>query len=886
MFGFRYLAALTIAVVLGTSTSFAANPTPEQLAQFKRLPPAQQQALARQYGIDPAMLNNAGSRSSAQSVSDSEPTIEPRSVVAPKSRNEAQYETSSGKTIQPFGYDLFAGQPTSFTPLADLPVPNDYVIAAGDEIVIQLYGKDNATHRLVVGRDGAIQLPKLGPIAVAGFHFSELKESLDARIKQQIIGVDTAISLGTLRTMQVYVMGDAFQPGAYNVNALSTVTQAMIAAGGIKETGSLRKVQIKRNGRTVKQIDLYNLLLKGNGSEDIRLQAGDTVFIPAKGAEVVVEGEVTRPAIYELKGKETLNQVLAIAGGTTATTYLENVLIDRRNAKGIDVYAKNLNQASAGHFIIQNGDTIRLQAKSSTYRNAVSVRGDVVRQGAFQFRNGMKVSDLFGSLASSMNDNADLDYALLIRERNVQGDLEVFQFSLAKALQDKNSIDNYRLQPKDRVWVFSTADSDPVWALQQKKLYQQARSDKKALDKTRTITQNMGPQFDAQTGAEIQGIQTKSKIALDQLSQDETISTNPYSREIMLEPLIERLKMQSSNREPVQIVEIRGEVRYPGVYPLAKQVRLQDIVNAAGGYKETAYKTNIEISRVVERNGVAKIEHLKIPMPASASDYQANVALQSKDRINVFARPEWRGELNVEIQGEVQFPGLYTLQRGETIAELVSRAGGLTEFAYSAGTIYSRESLRRQEQERLKLLNASLRQEIASLTLRRQTSSAQYPTSPVDAMGIVDELENSEAVGRMVINMPDILADSGRVDVQLEDGDKLYIPPQRDVVSIMGEVQFSSNHIFEDKLTVEDYLERAGGVKKQADADRIYVIRANGSVMLPNNGYWFSRSNKPLAPGDTIVVPIDTDYLDGLSTLSTATQMLYQIGVAWSAVKD
>lgn len=183
------------------------------------------------------------------------------------------------------------------------------------------------------------------------------------------------------------------------------------------------------------------------------------------------------------------------------------------------------------------------------------------------------------------------------------------------------------------------------------------------------------------------------------------------------------------------------------------------------------------------------------------------------------------------------------------------------------------------------MLNLQLRQEIASLTLRRQSASARYGTSPAEAMAIADKLDTTEPIGRLVIDLPDILKGEKEFDVLLENQDKLYIPPQRRVISVVGEVQFSAAHQFSGKLGLEDYLNKSGGTKRQADTDRIYVIRANGSVMLPNNSYWFSRDTESLEPGDTIVVPIDTDYQDSLSAWTSATQILYQIGVAWNAIQ-
>lgn len=209
--------------------------------------------------------------------------------------------------------------------------------------------------------------------------------------------------------------------------------------------------------------------------------------------------------------------------------------------------------------------------------------------------------------------------------------------------------------------------------------------------------------------------------------------------------------------------------------------------------------------------------------------------------------------------------------------------GGITAYANPNGAIFARKALRQQEEQRLVMLRDELRQEISTMTLRRQSTIANYSSSPAEAMTVVNQLENSKAIGRMTIDMPALLSGEKQSDILLEDGDKLYIPTMQNVVSIAGMVQFPSAHIYKGDTSINEYISLAGGTKKQADTDRVYVIKANGSVMLPNDSWFGGR--KSLEPGDTIIVPVDSDYLDNLSIMSSATQIMYQLGVAWSAIK-
>lgn len=226
-----------------------------------------------------------------------------------------------------------------------------------------MYGKENASYKLKVNRDGSVEFPKLGPINVAGQTFEQVSAMLQQRISEQFIGVESAIGMGALRTMQIFVMGDAYQPGAYNVNALTTVTQALQIAGGVDTVGSLRKIQVKRGGQVVQNVDLYKMLIWGDTSQDIRLRAGDTIFIPAKGTGVIIDGLVKRPAIYELSGTAALSKVMEVAGGLKAEA-LREVSLTRRGQDGVQVFNLNLANGHDSGFMVRDGDHI--EAKPTT----------------------------------------------------------------------------------------------------------------------------------------------------------------------------------------------------------------------------------------------------------------------------------------------------------------------------------------------------------------------------------------------------------------------------------------------------------------------------------------------------------------------------------------
>ena len=299
------LAALLFLIpFIGTANAF--TPTAEQIETFKRLPPSQQKALAQQYGINldqlnfgsnnPAQPNLQGTKSIEHNLLD--PTLIPSNKDLSLPRKE---ETDEKPKLKSFGYDLFSGQPDSFSPVSDIPPPDSYVLGPGDNLVVQLYGKENNSYILIVNREGQVQFPEIGPITLAGLTFNDARALLVDAVQQHMIGVKASITMGTLRSIRIFVLGEALHPGSYTVSSLSTMTNALFTSGGVSEIGSLRNIQLKRRGKLITTLDLYDLLLNGDTSKDARLLPGDVIFIPSIGATAGVSGEVRRPAIYELK---------------------------------------------------------------------------------------------------------------------------------------------------------------------------------------------------------------------------------------------------------------------------------------------------------------------------------------------------------------------------------------------------------------------------------------------------------------------------------------------------------------------------------------------------------------------------------------------------------
>ncbi|MBL0710256.1 MAG: SLBB domain-containing protein, partial [Colwellia sp.] len=614
---------LLISLFFYTATAFSAQVSQAQIEQFKKLPPSQQQALAQSMGIDINAIQ--GQLNSSNSGANNRPENTksyPRGTQFDAQGNPIENETEENETedkeddleqveeLKPFGYDVFANAPQTFAPTMDIAIPADYMIAPGDKISIQVFGKESNELELEVNREGQIVFPKYGPLPVSGLSFSEMKQLLITRIKEKVFGVDVVIGMASLRSMRVFVLGSAYKPGPYTLSSLSSITHAIFAAGGISDIGSLRNIQLKRAGKLIKTLDLYDLLIQGDSSNDMLLQSGDVVFIAPVGERVSIEGEVRRPAIYELVKNDDFNDVITMAGGLLPSAYAKSTIIERYNKyklrSVINIDFTDITQLATK---AQAGDVIKVMKAADMFVESVTLIGAITRPGKYQWREGQKVTDLLPQVNSHLLVNADLNYSLIIRQIDVARHIEILQFELAKAISDPESSDNLSLQTNDKIVVFSQEDKlndnslelDTL-AYTQEELLKKEQQLAKENFKTKQFWFKYG---DSDKLSEVEPDETTALIntSIVQLSggkvkKEENINKlSLFSRQRLLLPVIYKLKRQGGSGQPIQLVEIDGSVKFPGVYPLAKNGRVGDLILAAGGLNESAYLARAEITR-------------------------------------------------------------------------------------------------------------------------------------------------------------------------------------------------------------------------------------------------------------------------------------------------
>jgi polysaccharide biosynthesis/export protein len=734
-------------------------------------------------------------------------------------------ERQDEDALEPFGYEIFEGAPTTFAPVSEVPVPAQYVVGPGDRLEVQLIGSTTGRYSLVVNRDGRVMFPELGPIAVARLTFPQAKALIEARVAEQMIGTQAVVSMSDLRSIRVFVLGEARQPGSYTVSGLSTITNALLVSGGVMPIGSLRNIQLKRNGQLVRRLDLYDLLLRGDTSDDVRLQPGDVIFIPPVGPQVGVTGEIRRPAIYELSGPTSVGELVALSGGLTPEADPRLARLARINEQQQRVVLDVDLAADDGRGLhLKSGDLLRVQAVRPVFSNSIQLDGHVHRPAAFQHRAGLRLSDVLTGM-DDLKPNADAGYVLIRREVPGTRRVQALSADLHEAWAAPHGPADPLLAPRDRIYV-----------------------------------------FDLQTG-----------------------------RERILAPFLEELRLQAQSEEPTQIVRVGGSVRAPGDYPLEQGMTISDLVRAGGSLGEAAFGGDAELARYEVRDGVRRqTDVVKVDLGrAIAGDPAADLVLRSQDFLVIKQISEWSEQETVRLEGEVRFPGEYPIERGESMRSVIARAGGLTTLAFPQGSVFTREDLQERERRQLELLATRLRQDLGTLALQAAQSStagAQQASETLTiGQSLLTELQSAQPTGRLVIDLDRVLSatDDPTADVILKGGDTLRIPRTSQEVTVIGEVQNSTSHLFQPGLDRDAYIRISGGLTQKADDDRIYVVRANGSVEAGSGSAWFRNDAAgAIRPGDTIVVPLDAERMRPLALWTAVSTIIYNIAIAVAAVNS
>ena len=823
------------AVVVGAFIFFASQSvlaqglppgvTPGMLNELKSMTPAQQQALAKQYGITLPSGGMASAEVPMLAVPGTplqSPTGMSQDDIEAATPDKTEEVEERARTR--YGRTLFSREVSTFAPTDDAPVPESYRLGVGDQLVVQLFGKENDQLSLQIGRSGDISFPKLGSITLSGLTFEDARDLIKTRVEQQLIGVDAVVSMGRLRAINVFMAGEVVVPGAYSVSAMTTVTQALFQAGGVTEIGSLRNIQVRRAGLTVATFDTYDLLMKGDVLNDVRLQSGDVVFVPPYTGVIDVEGELKRPMVYELVGGETFEDVLAMAGSFTREAYPSLSILTRQSDSLGLPQASTVDLADKSQLLLsaQDGDTLMVPKVGSLVANTVFLKGAVTRAGSYGWVPGMRVSDLISDARRDLARDADLGLGMLVRQKNALLDIEVIAFDLASVIASPNTGADPVLKEFDEVLIFSL------------------------------VTANL---------TDIDGATYSSRQAL-------------------LRPVIEKLSSQARQGEPVKTVSVSGAVRAPGTYPLISGATVDTLINAAGGLNDSAFMEAAELRRLTEQSdGQVTADYRDLNIGLGRPD--TLIKLSSRDHLTIRNIPDWSPTDSITVEGEVKFPGVYRIRKGETLSDVIERAGGFTDNASPESAVFTRGAVAALEAERAAQFARDIQTTFATRLLTEETTTQ----SMAEIAQIVSSLNSVEGAGRLLIDLPAAMSGDLNADLEVEDADRLVIPILSNTVSVVGEVNRQGTHSFQGELTLDDYIDLSAGFTRRADKSGMYIVKANGSVVILDSNLWrFTGDNSSLDPGDTVVVPINTQYKESLASWREITQIVYQSMVSIAAV--
>ena len=763
---------------------------------------------------------------------------------------------TTGEVLPIFGASLFQNAPSTFAPIDEAPVPPDYVIGPGDELRIRIWGQVNFNANVRVDRAGEIYLPQIGQVHVAGLPYQALSEHLHDAVARVFRNFDLTADIGQTRAVQVYVVGQAHRPGTYTVSSLSTLVDVLFASGGPSVEGSMRHIYLKREGNTVVDFDLYDLLIDGDKSKDAKLQSGDVIFIPPAGPQVALTGSVRRPAIYELRDENTVGQLLKYAGGASPTASGGRISIERIEAhqsrSAMEVALDQQGLATT----LEQGDILRVLSIVPMYQKTVTLRGNTANPGRFAWHEGMHLSDLIPDRES-----------LLTRDywwKRTQLGLPSPEFQavpyLASQSQPSYPVD---LRTRERNFPATPAECQAYNAAFNANWYRCPPHSNAGQNQTQgaTGTQNNpnGQQSDQSNGQNpTSGQYNQPPYGEYPVGGQEAMNGGEYLENSQQQvPASQRASSGTlaARQTGVTTENTAGSTQRTRVTLPAPEIDWDYAVI------ERLDKNTLKTSLIPFDLGKLVIDH----------DPSQNLELQPGDVISVFSQADIHVPLAqqtkfVRLEGEFVHAGTYSVKPGETLPQLVERAGGFTGAAYLYGSEFTRESTRAIQQQRIDEYVQSLQLDITRGSLAQTASAATTAQDIASAnaaitteQSLISKLQLIRASGRIVLEeKPGSIGVAALPPIPLEDGDTFIVPSVPNNVNVVGSVYDQNSFLFAPGRHVGDYLHLAGGPNRDADSKHAFVIRADGSVLSREaaNGIWGNTFDSlRMNPGDTIVVP-------------------------------
>ncbi len=775
--------------------------------------------------------------------------------------------------LERFGLDVFRRNPESVGIPMDLPAGPEYVLGPGDGLTIDLWGGVSQRLFRTVDREGRLSLPEAGPLLVSGKTLGEVQEVVQRILRTQYRDVSADISLGRLRTVRVYVVGEVVSPGAYDISSLSTPLNALFAAGGITTRGSLRHLRHSRGRQLVEEVDAYDLLLHGIRGDLKNLENGDTLLVPPVGPQVSVDGMVRRPAVYELRGETNLGEALDLAGGVLPAAALRHIEVQRLEAhEKRTMLSVNLDDTSdpqavgrqLATFGVRDGDEVHIFPIAPYNTATVYLQGHVLRPGRYAYTPGMRFTDLVASYQDLLPEPAE-HYAEIVSLRQPDWRPVVESVDLAAALANPQA--SPKLGPLDTVRIFGRYDLESapvVWLSGEVRTPGQYRTSGQ-MHLRDAIYQAGGLLPDAALdSAQVFRSQRDGSVRILNVNLASALDADPLEN-VLVQPRDRIIVHRSLYRVDPPSVYIRGEVANPGRYPLAENMRVADLLNAAGGPKRSADLTNGDLTRYYPVTGAPPGgEHQSMDLMAVFHDANLNFPLKDGDVLTVPELPGWKDlGASITVRGEVRNPGVYGIRPGERLSSVLKRAGGLLTTAYPQGAIFMRTSVRELQEKSRQELIRHVEQEGATVRTSLSTTSSEQAQLAQEAaqqqQRVLEALRRAPASGRLVVRMRPGLKgfENSSQDIEARNGDVLEIPKQPGIVLVIGQVYNTNAITFVPGKNAGWYLSQGGGATRLADKGAIFIVRADGEISSRHQGGWWSTNvlSATVRPGDTVVVP-------------------------------
>ena len=794
--------------------------------------------------------------------------------------------------IKQFGYDFF--RDIKKLPTA-LPVGKDYVLGPGDELIIYVIGNPPAeipgALKIPVDREGKIYIPGAGVIYVWGMSVAEVE-----KVISNAIGAPVKISVGSLRTFPVYVSGEVRRPGSVIVTGVNTLIDALNLAGGVSKTGSLRDIVITRGGRQI-HVDFYKLLLEGRPI-DIRLKDGDVIFVKPIGKVAGVTGKVKRPAIYELKGGETFKDLINMAGGLLPSSYKYKAVVQRfKESRYLELLEGDLNNLNFLSKKAHDGDILIIREIVSIPKNAVMVDGYTAYPGPYQYKEGMKLSQLLTKDLFFVDTSTD--FGLITRQYPPGTPPKYITFAPKSVFNGEYDIE---LKPQDRITLYKIGDTKSV-----------------DINKVKDVVMLQGEIKYPGAYAFREGLKLSDLLTEEQFTEN----TNPYYGEIERRDIQTLDIIKIIRFKPIEVIKgqrdyalkrldtvrfypkyvyepifVSGEVKTSYYVPYHPNLTVAEALTSAefiGNVKE------LKVLILRKRTTKSNEDYIRQPPTSKQEEKEetravaflydilfkkspkAQLTLKPGDRIVIVkTRPEEAVE-KVKVAGYVKHPGVYKIGDKTTLYDVLKQAGGFLPNAYPQGIIILRESVAQMQREKLQKAIMQMRRELE----KEEAGIMQSDLTPEELRArqaafeakrrLLEELEKSQTTGRIAgIIVPTDLEKlkNSPFNILLEDGDKIYIPKKPQSVLIFGEVYNPSAFVYREGMTVEEVISLAGGLTKDADKKNIFVIKADGTTVSSGEGghlikwdsvkkrfVWGNGDSKILSyklqPGDAVIVPTE-----------------------------